>query len=476
MITVLRTLTAAAAAALLLPGLSAPAAAQDAPRPLSTLEIAAIFSADQLNARVLLVEAALARAQAEEGVIPQVAAEAIVRAAVPANIPLAEIEAENAVVRHRMVALLNVLRRSIDEESASYLHYGATTVDIYDTALMLQLRDAVLALIGDLRTIELQLIAVAEEHRATPMIGRTLGQHALPITFGKKMSVWIGENRRHIDRLHDLLARIERSAIMKGAVGSYLGLGPRAMAVETRLAGHLGFEAPYEDDWHSARDVIAEYAMVCGLISRSWSRFGQEVFLLQSTDIGELVERRPAEAVGSSAMPHKSNPSLSEALIHRGRVIPRQAEIVADDVVNFFERDNTSRPITQVEELSMEIELQLRDASRLIDRLELFPARMRANLDRSQGWILSQRVVFALSDHMPREQAEALMRALADGSRESGASLSEAMAESDAITAVLSAEARASLLDPASYVGLAAEQTDAVIAAALRARASDRRP
>jgi len=104
MITVLRTLTAAAAAALLLPGLSAPAAAQDAPRPLSTLEIAAIFSADQLNARVLLVEAALARAQAEEGVIPQVAAEAIVRAAVPANIPLAEIEAENAVVRHRMVA------------------------------------------------------------------------------------------------------------------------------------------------------------------------------------------------------------------------------------------------------------------------------------------------------------------------------------------------------------------------------------
>jgi len=245
MITVLRTLTAAAAAALLLPGLSAPAAAQDAPRPLSTLEIAAIFSADQLNARVLLVEAALARAQAEEGVIPQVAAEAIVRAAVPANIPLAEIEAENAVVRHRMVALLNVLRRSIDEESASYLHYGATTVYIYDTALMLQLRDAVLALIGDLRTIELQLIAVAEEHRATPMIGRTLGQHALPITFGKKMSVWIGENRRHIDRLHDLLARIERSAIMKGAVGSYLGLGPRAMAVETRLAGHLGFEAPY---------------------------------------------------------------------------------------------------------------------------------------------------------------------------------------------------------------------------------------
>lgn len=473
MIAALRALMAAALAWTVL---GAPVIAQDAPPPLSALEIAAIFTPDQLNARVLRVEAALARAQAEEGVIPQGAADAIVRAAVPQNIPLAEIEAENAVVRHRMVALLNVLRRALDEESASYLHYGATTVDIYDTALMLQLQDSILALIDDLRTIELQLIALAAEHRATPMIGRTLGQHALPITFGKKMSVWIGENRRHIDRLHDLLARIERSAIMKGAVGSYLGLGPRAMAVEARLAGHLGFEPPYEDDWHSSRDVIAEYALVCGLIARSWSRFGQEVFLLQSTDIAELEESLPTGAVGSSAMPHKANPSLSEALIHRGRVIPRQAEIVADDVINFFERDNTSRPITQVEELSMEIELQLRDASRLIDRLDVFPARMRANLDRSQGWILSQRVVFALSDHMPREEAEDLMRDLASDARESGASLSEAMAGSEAVTAVLSAEARAALLDPASYVGLAAEQTDAVIAAALRARDSDRFP
>ena len=444
--------------------------------PITDREIQEVFAPDQLNAQVLRIEAALARAQAAEGVIPQSAADAITQAAVLENIPLDEIAAENAIVRHRMVALLNVLRRSLDEDSASYLHYGATTVDVYDTARMLQLRQAVLWLIGDLRRLELQLVDLASDHRATPMVGRTLGQHALPITFGKKLSVWIGENRRHIDRLSDLLDRIERSAIMKGAVGSYLGLGPQAMSIERRFAEELGLPAPYQDDWHGARDVMAEYAQVCALIARSWSRFGQEIFLLQSTDIGELVERRPVSAVGSSAMPHKSNPSLSEAVMHRGRIIPRHAEIIADDMINFFERDNTSRPNRMLETLSLEMELQLRDASRLIDRLEIFPDRMRANLDVSDGWILAQRVVFALAEHMPREDAEQRMRALADAARSSGASLGQALDGDTEIRALLTASEREALLDPTGYIGLAAEQTDAVIEAAMAARSADPRP
>jgi adenylosuccinate lyase len=456
--------------------MTAPLAAQEPAPAISATEIVEIFTPDGLNARVLQVEAALARAQAAHGVIPESAADAITEAAIPANVPLDAIAEEYAVVRHRMVAFLNVLRRSLDEEAGSYLHYGATTVDIYDTAHMLQLRAATLELIADLRAIELQLIELAQDHRDTPMIGRTLGQHALPITFGKKVSVWIGENRRHIDRLHDLLARIERSAILKGAVGSYLGLGEAAMDVERSFAAELGLGAPYEDDWHGSRDVMAEYAMVCGLIARSWSRFGQEIFLLQSTDIGELVERRPSGAVGSSAMPHKNNPSLSEALIHGGRVIPRQAEVLADDMINMFERDNTSRPNAMLETVSLETEQQLRNASRLISRLDVFPDRMRANLDTSGGWILAQRVVFALAEDMPREEAETLMRELADEARATGANLAGAMAGEPRISALLSQEEQAALLDPVTYMGLAAEQTDAVIAAALAARAGDRIP
>lgn len=442
--------------------------------PLSpNTEIAAIFATPALNAQVLRLEAALARAQAYHGVIPQAAADAISAAAIPENIPQDEIDAEYAVVRHRMVALLNVLRRSLDAESANYLHFGATTVDLYDSAAMLQMRDAVFALVEDLRTIELQLIELADRYRDTPMIGRTLGQHALPITFGKKLSGYIGENRRHIDRLGDLLDRIERSVIMKGAVGSYLGLGPEGRDVEARMAAELGLPAPYPDDWHASRDVFAEFVLVQSMIAHTYGRLGQEVFLLQMTDIGEVTEERPGGAVGSSTMPHKVNPSLSEALIHHSRRIPRLAGIVQDDMINFFERDNTSRPNQAVADVALAAEDMLGDASRLISRLRVDEARMAENLQRSQGWILTQRIVFALQDDLGREAAEHRLRDLATEAADTGASLRESI-ESDAeLSVLLGPEELDRLLDPRTYIGLDPALVEAVIAEARTARLSD---
>ena len=436
-------------------------------------EIAEIFSVSSLNAQVLRLEAALARAQAAHGVIPQSAADAITAAAIPENLPQADLDAEYAVVRHRMVALLNVLRRSLDEDSANYLHFGATTVDLYDSAAMLQMRDSVYALIEDLRVIELQLIEQARQYRDTPMIGRTLGQHALPITFGKKLSGYIGENRRHIDRLTDLLDRIERSTIMKGAVGSYLGLGDEGQDIERQMAAELGLPEPYADDWHASRDVFAEYALVQSMIAHTWARFGQEVFLLQMTDIGSVYEQLPGGSVGSSTMPHKVNPSLSEALIQHGRVIPRLAEIVQDDMVNFFERDNTSRPNQAIEDVALATEDMLGDASRLISRLRVNEARMAENLGRSEGWILTQRIVFAIQDDLGREGAEHRLRDLAAEASETGASLREAIEADADLLALFEPGELDDLLDPATYLGLDGELVDAVIASAIAARDTD---
>ncbi|QNL19657.1 hypothetical protein HXX25_10170 [Hyphobacterium sp. CCMP332] len=443
-------------------------------RPLSrNSEIATIFSTPALNAEVLRLEAALARAQAFHGVIPQSAADAISAAAVPENIPQDAIDAEYAVVRHRMVAFLNVFRRSLDEESANYLHFGATTVDLYDSAAMLQMRASVFEMIENLRTIELQLIELADRYKDTPMIGRTLGQHALPITFGKKLSGYIGENRRHIDRLADLLDRIERSIIMKGAVGSYLGLGPEGQNVEARMAVELGLPAPYPDDWHASRDVFAEFALVQAMMARTWGRLGQEVFLLQMTDIGSVMEAVPTGSVGSSTMPHKVNPSLSEALIQHSRTIPRLAEIVLDDMVNFFERDNTSRPNRAIEDVAIATEEMLGDASRLLSRIRVDEARMAENLQRSQGWILTQRIVFAVQEDLGREAAEHRLRDLAAAATGTGASLRDAI-ESDAeLSALLSPEELEALLDPNTYLGLDAALVDAVIAEARAARLED---
>ncbi len=436
-------------------------------------QIAGIFAPQSLNNQVLRLEAALARAQARHGVIPQSAADAITQAAIPENIPQAEIDAEYAIVRHRMVALLNVLRRSLDAESADYLHYGATTVDLYDSAIMLQMRETVFELIADLRTIELQLFELADFYKTTPMIGRTLGQHALPLTFGKKMSGYIGENRRHIERLSDLLDRIERSISMRGAVGSFLGLGPEGRNVEISLAAELGLPEPYPDDWHAGRDVFAEFALVQSMIANTYGRLGQEVFLLQMTDIGSVVEQRPGGAVGSSTMPHKINPSLSEALIQHSRTIPALAGIVQADMVNFFERDNTSRPNQAVEDVAIATEDMLGDASRLISRLQVNETRMAENLARSQGWILTQRIVFAVQDALGREGAEHRLRDLAAAATGTGASLREAIEGDAELYALLPPEEWDALLDPRTYLGLDAEIVDEVIAEARAGRAHD---
>lgn len=455
-----------------------PAAAEstqtsEAPTLGSNNQVAQIFTTPALNQIILKLEAGLAQAQAEQGVIPHSAADAISRVAVPENIPQQAIDEEYARVRHRMVALLNVLRRSLGESDADYLHYGATTVDLYDSARMLQVRASTYAFIEDLRTLELQLIKLAQEHKHTPMIGRTLGQHALPITFGKKVSGWIGENRRHINRLSDLLERIERSVIMKGAVGSYLGLGPKGREVELSLAKELGLPRPYPDDWHASRDVFAEYANTLALISRSYGRLGQEIFLLQMNDISELVEVRPASVVGSSTMPHKNNPSRSSALRQHARLVPRLAEVVGDDMINYFERDNTSRPNRVLEGISLETEELLEDASELIARLDIDEDQMRENLKTSHGWILTQRLAFALGEKIGREHAEIRLRSLAEQAKESDISLREAIEADPELSRVLPQDQLEVLFKPETYLGLDAELIDAVIAEAMASRAKD---
>lgn len=420
-----------------------------------------IFDADYRNGLVLRIEAAMARAQAEAGIIPGSAADEISRKASTQYAPLDEIDAEYDLVRHRMVALLNVWTRYLDAEAAEYVHFGATTVDIYDTVMTLQLLDATELILAGLLDFESRLLDLADEHADTIMIGRTLGQHALPITFGKKVSAWLGENRRHIERVRETRARLRRSAILKGAVGSYLGLGEQAIEVETAFARELGLDQPYLADWHGTRDVYAEYALNLGLIAHSLGRIGNELFLLQMTDIGETVEVR--NAVGSSTMPHKNNPSLSEALVHYSRTVPRLAEVVADDVQNHFERDNTSRPNRVLEEISIEASQMLRSANRLIDRLTVNEDAMARNLGRTNQLIMSQRLVFELADQIGKTTANEKLHDVAKIAYRDDLTLGEAFRRSE-MADLIAPERLEELLDPASYVGLAAEQTRRVVA------------
>ena len=427
-----------------------------------TKDIAYIYSYDNTNQIVMDIEAALARAQASQGIIPEWAAEEITKKAEVRYMPKSEVDAENEFVRHRLVSRLNVWKRSLDNGAEEYLHYGATTVDIFDTVLVLQIKASLGILIDDLIEIEDLLLKLTKDNIATYMAGRTIGQHALPITFGKKTSTWLAENRRNIERLKAVEEKINRSVILKGAVGTYLGLGPKGIETELLMSQELGLGTPYIADWHGVRDVFAEYALTLALISKSFGRIGDELTLLQMTEIGETLENLGFKAIGSSTMPHKKNPRGPGNLVNFSRIIPRQSEIILDDMVNSFERDQPRSDET-LKDISITAELMTNTAIRLLNELEVNKDVMRKNLNITNGLILSQRVTYFLADIIGKDTAESMIHDIAMKAIAENISLSDAIKNDKIASQYFTDQDLKNLLDPETYIGLAIEQVEIII-------------
>ena len=427
-----------------------------------TKDIAYIYSYDNTNQIVMNIEAALARAQASQGIIPEWAAEEITKKAEVRYMPKTEVDAENEFVRHRLVSRLNVWKRSLENGAEEYLHYGATTVDIFDTVLVLQIKASLGILIDDLIEIENLLLKLTKDNIETYMAGRTIGQHALPITFGKKTSTWLAENRRNIERLKAVEEKINRSVILKGAVGTYLGLGPKGIETELLMSQELGLGTPYIADWHGVRDVFAEYALTLALISKSFGRIGDELTLLQMTEIGETLENLGFKAIGSSTMPHKKNPRGPGNLVNFSRIIPRQSEIVLDDMVNSFERDQPRSDET-LKDISITAELMTNTAIRLLNELEVNKDVMRKNLNITNGLILSQRVTYFLADIIGKDTAESMIHDIAMKAITENISLADAIKNDKIASQYFTDQDLKNLLDPETYIGLAIEQVEIII-------------
>jgi len=421
-----------------------------------------IFKPNYKNQLFMDVEVALAEAQSELKIIPLWAAKEISSKANIKYLSQKDIDEEHKLVRHTLVARLNVWKRSIDVEAAEYLHYGATTVDIWDTVLVLQIKDSIDLLINDLLEIEDYLLTLTKDNLNTYMPGRTLGQHALPITFGKKTSTWLAENRRNIERLQHVQSKINKSGILKGAVGSYLGLGDMAIETESLMMQKLGLDEPSKDDWHGIRDVFAEYALTLAIISKSFGRIGNELTLLQMTEIGETEEYLGSKSVGSSTMPQKKNPRGPGDLIEYSRVIPRLSEIVLDDMVNSFERDG-QKSDDELRLISIESEKMINRAKPLLKELKVNKNKMRENLDITNGLILSQRLTFYLADKIGKDTANDLMHDVAKYALENNISLEEAALANKTIQENITKEALSNILNPETYIGLAVDQAQLII-------------
>ena len=424
--------------------------------------VANIFKASYKNQLFMDVEVALAEAQSELGIIPSWAANEISSKADIKYLSQKDIDKEHKLVRHTLVARLNVWKRSIDKDAAEYLHYGATTVDIWDTVLVLQIKDSIDLLIDDLFEIEDYLLTLTKDNLYTYMPGRTLGQHALPITFGKKTSTWLAENRRNIERLQHVQSKINKSGILKGAVGSYLGLGTQAIETEKLMMINLGLDEPSKDDWHGIRDVFAEYALTLAIISKSFGRIGNELTLLQMTELGETEEYLGSRSVGSSTMPQKKNPRGPGDLLEYSRIIPRLSEIVLDDMINSFERDG-EKSDDELKQISIVTEQMLDRAKPLLKELKVNKQKMRDNLDLTNGLILSQRLTFYLADKIGKDTANELMHDVAKYALENNLTLEEAALQNSIVSKNITESELKNILDPETYIGLAVKQAQLII-------------
>ena len=424
--------------------------------------VANIFKASYKNQLFMDVEVALAEAQSELGIIPSWAANEISSKADIKYLSQKDIDKEHKLVRHTLVARLNVWKRSIDKDAAEYLHYGATTVDIWDTVLVLQIKDSIDLLIDDLLEIEDYLLTLTKDNLYTYMPGRTLGQHALPITFGKKTSTWLAENRRNIERLEHVQLKINKSGILKGAVGSYLGLGTQAIETEKLMMINLGLDEPSKDDWHGIRDVFAEYALTLAIISKSFGRIGNELTLLQMTELGETEEYLGSRSVGSSTMPQKKNPRGPGDLLEYSRIIPRLSEIVLDDMINSFERDG-EKSDDELKQISIVTEQMLDRAKPLLKELKVNKQKMRDNLDLTNGLILSQRLTFYLADKIGKNTANELMHDVAKYALENNLTLEEAALQNSIVSKNITESELKNILDPETYIGLAVKQAQLII-------------
>ena len=373
-------------------------------------QTAALLSDEAAVARMVEVEAALARAQARLGLVPQAAADAISSLA---GTFTPDLDALAAGVAHDglpVIDLLRQLRDRLPSEHASWLHWGATTQDILDTALILQLRAVLELLEARLNETVRALAALANTHRDTLMAGRTHSQQALPITFGLKVAGWLAPLLRWRERLHQLRPRL-LVVQFGGAAGTLSSLGADGLAVQEALAAELGLGVPLLP-WHTSRDSLYELAGWLAGVSGSLAKMSQDIILLCQSEVAEVRESADASRGGSSTMPQKSNPVVSELVVAASRASAGLLSSMQHALVQEHERATHG---WQLEWLSLPPLLalsasSLRHSVDLAQNLQVNRARMRSNVEASQGLMLAETFSFALAASLGRERAGALVK------------------------------------------------------------------
>jgi 3-carboxy-cis,cis-muconate cycloisomerase len=403
------------------------------------------------------VEAALAKAQAELGIIPAAAAEAIAAKAKLELMDRGRIDEGFRRTGHTIVPLVWELGRIVGEQHGGWVHWGATTQNITQTGDLLVLRQAhavFLALIGEVLAAMAEL---AERTADMPMAGRTHGQHALPATFGYKVAVWIDELLRHVERFHQIAPRLF-VAMLGGGAGTYASLGESGPKVQAAIGRLLGFGSMAVPS-RALGDHLAENICLLGLLAATCGKIGREVYTLMKTEFGEVEEPVPPGTVGSSTMPQKRNPKLCQDVIAAAAEVRSAVPLALEAMTTEHEADRTTSLMMDSAEARACVAAgdMLARLAEIMRGLKVEPARMRANLELGGGLIMAEAVMLDLGAAIGRQHAHDVVYDAAQATVTEGKPFVELLAADGRLTKHMDRKAIEKLLDPTAYLGLCAQ-------------------
>jgi 3-carboxy-cis,cis-muconate cycloisomerase len=429
----------------------------------TTAAMSAIFNVESRAQRMLDFEAALAAAEAHAGVIPSEAATAIAAKCVVELFDVAAMEKAARSAGTPAIPLVRALTELVDEGARGFVHWGATSQDLVDTAMILQIKDAIEFLLEDLRAIAEACANLGERHRHSVMPGRTLLQHALPITFGLKAAHWLELTTRGIARLHETQRR-ELVVQFGGSVGTLAALGDRGPEVTSALAQELKLP-PSDVPWHTDRDRVGAIAATAGIVAGSMAKIANDIVLLAQTELAEVSEARSPGKGESSAMPHKRNPVDAVTALAAARLALGAVPVVLSAMTHEHERAAGGWQAEWVAVPAVYLfTAGAVDAVRsAVTGLDVDPDRMRTNLDSTGGMYAAEALTTALAPKLGRHEAYRLVSAACDLAMATGRDLRNVVDDDETAQAILEDGDLDRIFDPAAYLG----SSDAFVDAAL---------
>jgi adenylosuccinate lyase len=432
----------------------------------------AIFEEENRLQKMLDVEAALAWAHSEVGNLPKKDAQRISEAANIKQVRLSRVKEIETQIKHDVTSVVRALSEAAGS-SGAYVHLGATSQDINDTATALQLKEASDLLGTQLNGLEKVLLEKAQLYKKTMMIGRTHGQHALPITLGFKFAIWLRENARHIQRLDQCKERLLVGK-MSGAVGTQAGLGPKAPRIQELVMDKLGLKAADISNQIIQRDVHAEFVFLLSMVASTLDKIATEIRELQRPEIGELAEPfEKAKQVGSSTMPHKRNPELCERISGLAKIVRSLVVPALEDIPTWHERDLTQTSAERfiIPESCILTDYMINLMSKILNGLQVKEERMRGNLGLTQGRAMSEAVMMALVEKgMSRQEAHELLRVLTIKSESEKQPFMNTLIGDKTVREKLTKNEIARALNPHNYLGTALKQVDLMVKKTQRER------